>query len=169
MYGDPVAIILPLKCIDIQNKVTMDIANIPSVLDVFSFINNFLLVKKSQYYGKTEQEVETIITKQLREQYGELNVHRQYSVGGFLGLKCDIDLFDSKCCGIELKLAKQLSVSSSAKERLIGQAVYYSKRCYQNKLIILIIGTKKEYNTSLKEVQNFLEELGVYFIYKEVE
>lgn len=169
MHGGLVAIILPLKCIDIQNKVTMDISNIPSVHDVFSFINNLLLVKRSQYYGKTEHEVENIIVKQLREQYGEMNVHRQYSVGGFLGLKCDIDLFDSKCCGIELKLAKQLAISSSAKERLIGQAVYYSKRCYQKRLIILIIGTKKEYNTSLKEIQDFLEELGVFFIYKVVE
>lgn len=169
MHGGLVAIMLPLKCIDIQNKVTMDISNIPSVHDVFSFINNLLLVKRSQYYGKTEHEVENIIVKQLREQYGEMNVHRQYSVGGFLGLKCDIDLFDSKCCGIELKLAKQLAISSSAKERLIGQAVYYSKRCYQKRLIILIIGTKKEYNTSLKEIQDFLEELGVFFIYKVVE
>ena len=142
---------------------------IPSISEVLAYLSNCLTVKKTQYYGKTERDVENVIAKQLREQYGEMNIHRQYSVGGFLGLKCDIDLFDSKCCGIELKLAKQLSASSSAKERLIGQAVYYSKRCYQNKLITLIVGTKKEYDTSLKEVRDFLDELGVYFIFKEVE
>lgn len=143
--------------------------NIPTLSDVVLYIENNLIVKKTQYYGKTEREVENVIAKQLREQYGEMNVHRQYSVGGFLGLKCDIDLFDSKCCGIELKLAKQLSDNSSAKERLIGQAIYYSKRCYQDKLIVLVVGTRKEYDTSLKEAQDFLDELGVYFIFKEVE
>ncbi|MBR3712023.1 MAG: AAA family ATPase, partial [Bacteroidales bacterium] len=100
---------------------------IPTVNDVIDFINTKLVVKKHQYYGKAESEVEYIIAKQLREEYDATNVHRQHSVGGFFGLKCDLDLFDSKCCGIELKLAKQISGNSSAYERLIGQAVYYSK------------------------------------------
>lgn len=141
---------------------------IPTIEEVQSFIEEGLVIKKNQFYGKSEREIETIITKQLREQYGDVNIHRQYSVGGFLSLKCDIDLFDSKCCGIELKLAKKLS-NSGSKERLIGQAIYYSKRCYQNKLIVLVVGTKKEYDTSLKEVQQFLKELGVHFMYKEIE
>lgn len=138
---------------------------IPSVNEVVLFLRDILVVKKQQY--KTERAVETIVTNQLRETFGDVNVHRQYNVGGFLSLKCDIDLFDSKCCGIELKLAKQL-IGSYAKERLIGQAIYYSKRCYQEKLIILVIGSKKEYDTSLKEVQLFLQDLGIHFIYKEL-
>lgn len=142
--------------------------DIPSMEEVIGYINSKLQIKKFQYYGKTETEVERIIAKQLRGHYGDNNVHQQYSVGGFLNLKCDIDLFDSKCCGIELKLASQLK-SSSAKERLIGQAVYYSKRCYQNRQIVLVVGTKKEYDTTIKEVQDFLEEFGVIFIYKEIE
>ena len=141
---------------------------IPTIEDVLSFLTAGLVIKKTQFYGKSESEIENLITKQLREQYGEMNIHRQYSVGGFLSLKCDIDLFDSKCCGIELKLAKQLK-NSSAKERLIGQVIYYSKRCYQGKLIVLVVGTQKEYDTSLQEVQEFLSELGAYFVYKEIE
>lgn len=143
----------------------------PTVKEVIAFINEGITVKKSQYSGpnKTERDVENVIAKQLRGHYGDVNIHQQYSVGGFLSLKCDIDLFDSQCCGIELKLAKQLLNKSSAKERLLGQALYYSKRCYQNRLIVLVVGTKKEYDTSLKEVQLFLQELGVFFVYKEVE
>lgn len=142
--------------------------SIPTLEDVISFLEEGLVVKRSQYNRHNERSIEGIITDQLREQYGDINVHRQYNVGGFLSLKCDVDLFDSKCCGIELKLARQLT-DSSTKERLIGQAVYYSKRCYQNKLIVLVVGTKKEYDTSLKEVQMFLKDLGVCLLYKEVE
>lgn len=141
----------------------------PNTDDIAHFINEYLIVKKSQYYGKEEKDVQNVIVKQLRNEFGVTNVHSQYNVGGFLGLKCDIDLFDSKCCGIELKLAKQIAGNkNSAYERLIGQVVYYSKRCYDDKLIVLVIGTSKEYDTTLKEVQNFIESLGVRFIFKEV-
>ncbi|MBR4328058.1 MAG: hypothetical protein IKP73_21275 [Bacteroidales bacterium] len=146
-----------------ENKPT-----IPTVNDVIDFINTKLVVKKHQYYGKAESEVEYIIAKQLREEYDATNVHRQHSVGGFFGLKCDLDLFDSKCCGIELKLAKQISGNSSAYERLIGQAVYYSKRCYKDNLIVLVVGKDTEYGSSLKEVEGILEELGIHFVYKVV-
>ena len=142
--------------------------NIPTVNDVISFLNDKLMVKKHQYYGKYETDVEYVIAKQLREEFGSTNIHRQYAVGGFLGLKCDLDLFDGKCCGVELKLAKQIIGNSTAYERLLGQAVYYSKRCYKNNLIVLVVGTAKEYVTTLKEVQAFLEDMGVRFVYKEV-
>ncbi len=141
--------------------------NCPSVEDVKNYIRRNVKVSKSQY--REEKTVENIIAKQLKEKYGATNVHQQYSVGGFLGLKCDIDLFDGKSCGIELKLAKQLSEgSAAAKERLIGQAVYYSRRCYKGKLIVLVVGTKSEYDSTIKEVRNFLEEFGVHFMYKEL-
>lgn len=144
--------------------------NCPKVEEVISFIKRRVTVAKSQY--KEEKNVENIIAKQLREKYGATNVHQQYSVQGFLGLKCDIDLFDSKCCGIELKLAKQLSASSgaAAKERLIGQAVYYSRRQYKGKLIVLVVGTANEKkDAALSEVEKFLLELGIYYIYKEIQ
>ncbi|MBR3714222.1 MAG: hypothetical protein IKQ30_01720 [Bacteroidales bacterium] len=141
---------------------------IPTVRDIISFINDKLVVKKHQYYGKCETDVENVIAKQLREEYGSTNIHRQYAVGGFLGLKCDLDLFDGKCCGIELKLAKQIVGNSSAYERLLGQALYYSKRCYKENLIVMVVGTAKEFVSTLKEVQSFLEDMGVRFVYKEV-
>lgn len=141
----------------------------PSINDVIYFLKEILVIKKTQYYGdKEEKDVENVIAKQLREEYGTTNVHTQYSVGGFLGLKCDIDLFNSRCCGIELKLAKQIKGNSSAYERLIGQIVYYSKRCYNDRLIVLVVGTAKDYDATLKEVQNFIESLGIHFVFKEI-
>lgn len=142
--------------------------SIPSIDDIISFIHEKLVIKKHQYYGKAEDEVEYYIAKQLREEYGNTNVHRQHSVGGYFGLKCDLDLFDSKCCGIELKLAKQILGNSSSYERMIGQAVYYSRRCYKDNLIVLIVGTPSEYTATLKEVQDIIESLGVRFVFKQV-
>ena len=142
----------------------------PDMEEVVSFIKSHVTIAKSQY--KEEKNVENIIAKQLREKYGATNVHQQYSVGGYLGLKCDIDLFDSKCCGIELKLAKQLSATSgaAAKERLIGQAVYYSRRHYKGKLIVLVVGTANEKkDAALSETARFLQELGVHYVYKEIQ
>ena len=145
----------------------MEYTTIPDITEIKYFIKEHLVLKKSQYYGKEERDVENTITKQLRDKFGDTNVHSQYSVGGFLALKCDIDLFDSSC-GIELKLAKQIKKKSNAYERLIGQVVYYSKRCYKDKLIIVVIGSSKDYDATLKEVKEFIESLGVHFIFKEV-
>ena len=50
-------------------------------------------------------------------------VHSQYSVGGNLGLKVDVDVNES--VGIEIKLAKQIESSTANMMRLFGQAVYY--------------------------------------------
>ncbi len=143
---------------------------IPSIKDVIFFLEEILVIKKSQYYGsyKEEKDVENVIAKQLCGEYGMTNVHTQYSVGGLLGLKCDIDLFDSKCCGIELKLAKQIVGNSSAYERLIGQVVYYSKNRYKDRLIVLVVGTPNEKDPTLDEVQKIIESLGAHFVFKEV-
>jgi hypothetical protein len=96
---------------------------------VSEFLKNNVIVKKSQY--TEEKNVENIISKQLNAEFGK--VHQQYSIGGFLGLKCDIDLHDGKV-GIEVKLAKLLTTSSI--ERLFGQSLYYSRRTYKQNLIV---------------------------------
>lgn len=128
---------------------------------VSDFIKNNLIVKKSQY--TEEKNVENVIAKQLNAEFGK--VHQQYSIGGFLGLKCDIDLHDGKV-GIEVKLAKLLTTSSI--ERLFGQSLYYSRRTYKQNLIVLIVGTEKQYNRILDEVSDILNEIGVKFIYLQV-
>lgn len=147
--------------------------NIPSVEDIINFIHEEIRAPRYAYYREDnpEKAMENALAKQFAEKYGKHNVTQQYSVGGFLSLKCDIDLFDRKCCGIELKLAKQLKNSATAMQRVIGQVVYYSRRCYQNSgLILLIVGPEKELDSKLNELRTFIEEFpNTYFVYKQVE
>jgi hypothetical protein len=75
-----------------------------------------------------------------------------------------LDLGDGQV-GIELKLANQLSNSSSNIERLLGQVLYYSKRTYKENLIVIVVGLEKEYDLKIKELQNIIEEQKVYFYY----
>jgi hypothetical protein len=128
--------------------------------EVFEKLQN-LQIKKSQYTD--EKNVEKVIFDQLEIFYRD-QVHRQYNIQGYLGLKCDIDLGDGQV-GIELKLANKLSNSSSNIERLLGQVLYYSKRTYKENLIVIVVGLEKEYDLKIKELQSIIEEQKVYFFY----
>lgn len=128
------------------------------VSSVVSVLEN-IEIKKSQY--TTEKNVENIIAKALELVFFH-KTHQQYSIGGFLALKVDIDLGDGQV-GIEIKLAKELSTSSI--ERLFGQVLYYSKRRYKENLIVLIVGTEKEYTQIIREVEAIVEEQNVTFCY----
>lgn len=67
--------------------------------------------------------------------------------------------------------AKQLKNSAAAIQRVIGQVVYYSRRCYQeNGLILLVVDTEKELDSKLEELRKFVEEFpNIYFVYKQAE
>lgn len=134
--------------------------NKPTLDGLATFLENKIVVKVSQY--TTEKNVENVIAKQLKEQYGI--VHQQYNIGGFLGLKCDIDLYNGNL-GIELKLAKELLKSATNIERLFGQAIYYNHRCYNGNLIILVVGRKKDCTPQMREIKSLIEELGVKFVF----
>ncbi len=135
--------------------------------EVKSFIEDSLSVRRATYY-KGEKAVEKEIIKQMQEHFGSENVDSQHSVGGFLNLKCDIDLFDGMC-GIELKVTKDLE-KATVLQRVLGQVFYYSQRQYnKSSLVLLIIGTATELNPKLKELKDFVEQIeGVHFIYKQV-
>lgn len=128
--------------------------------DVITVLEN-TKIRRSQY--TTEANVESIISKALSENFGK--VHRQYSIGGFLPLKVDVDINDGQV-GIEIKLAKNLDTACI--ERLFGQVLYYSRRTYKKNLIVLIVGTPKEHTTVIKEVSSICEEQGIFFHYLNV-
>lgn len=115
-------------------------------------------VNLSQY--TTEKNVENILSESLKKHF---EVHRQYNIGGFLGLKIDIDVEET--VGIEIKLAKELT--ANVMERLLGQVVYYSRRKYQQKLIVVIVGTAKEHdNRAVEELKDIIQsDLGIEFLY----
>ena len=49
-------------------------------------------------------------------------------------------------------------------QRLIGQAVYYKKRFYDQNLLVVIAG-KTNISSSIKELIDFIEEFGIEVIY----
>lgn len=118
-------------------------------------------VRKTQY--TTEKNVENIVSKVLNAHFGYLK--QQYHIGGYLGLKVDIDLGDGKV-GIEVKLAKDLT--TTAIQRLFGQVLYYSRRVYKSNLIVLIVGTEKQETQIIKEVQSIIAEQGIHYLYLKV-
>ena len=114
-----------------------------------------------------EAKVQNNLLKQLKGLYGDHNVHKQYSIGGCWGLKSDLDLFSGQI-GIELKVAEQLKGASNV-ERLIGQVVMYTQNQYKpNNFIVLVVGKEKEYNSSMKEIENIITKLGVKFVFKAI-
>lgn len=125
-------------------------------------------IQEINIYSKnypSEKECEDTILKHLRNKSGYKNVHRQFSVGGNLALKIDLDIDER--IGIEIKLAEELMNASNA-QRLLGQALYYSRRKYNQNIIIVVIGpTKLQKDPMLKEIQILIEvDLGLNFMYK---
>jgi hypothetical protein len=114
----------------------------------------------------SEKECEQTILKHLRAKSGYNNVHQQYSVGGNLALKIDLDIDER--IGVEIKLADQLIDNASNAQRLLGQVLYYSKRKYQYNVIVLVIGASKLQNDPLiKELASLIEnDLNLTFLYK---
>lgn len=124
--------------------------------DVIAILDE-IKITEAQY--TTEKNIEKIISDKIDDYF---DVHRQYNIGGFLGLKIDIDVNES--VGIELKLAKELTTTNI--ERLLGQVLYYSRRKYKSKLIVVIVGSAKEANSRIiEELQDIIEEQDVNFYF----
>lgn len=134
--------------------------------EVKLFIKDSLSIRRSVYY-KGEKAVEKEMVKQMREHFSGQMIASQYSVGGFLNLKCDIDVYNGQC-GIELKIAKELE-NAATLQRVLGQVFYYAQRRYKDTgLILLIVGTAAELNPKLDELKEYVEQIpGVQFIYKQ--
>jgi hypothetical protein len=141
-----------------------DLFNSVSRDSVFETLENFK-IKKVDYTD--EKNIQKVVSDYLDKHFTN-KVHREYNVGGFLGLKIDIDINDGKV-GVEIKILKNLN--SSSYERLLGQVIYYKKRKYDERLIILIVGTNSEYKENvqkIKELSDIIEDLDVKFLYLNV-
>lgn len=116
-------------------------------------------IQISPHQVKTEKNVETIIVEALRKVFD--------GVHGHLGLKSDIDIGNGEV-GIELKLASALQGSAAAVQRLFGQAIFYSKRCYNEDLLVVIVGAPKfKKEPSMNEIMDFLEDIGINVLFIE--
>lgn len=111
---------------------------------------------------KTEKDAEEVISHHLLNHYRD--VMTQYNLGGMLGLKIDIDINDGKF-GIEVKLVDSLLKNSSEIFRMIGQAVYYTKKRYGSNFILAIVGTRDDLDEPIaREAFNFVETIGVRIV-----
>jgi len=84
-----------------------------SANEVADFLSEELIVKYR--HCKTEKILNAHITNELYDYFGE-QVTSEYNIGGFFGLKKDIDINNGKI-GIELKLAKSVLKSSESQRR----------------------------------------------------
>ncbi|MBR2450720.1 MAG: hypothetical protein IKB40_04440 [Paludibacteraceae bacterium] len=150
--------------IDIHN--TISLTDVVNALKTIEFPTTIL--REPKYAGETKEgKIQKCIFKYLQSVYGNVNVKTEYSVGGYWGMRSDIDLFNGQV-GIELKVAEQL-LNATHVERLIGQVVYYTKRRYTtNNLIVLVVGREKEYGAPMKEIETIIESLGCTFLFKTV-
>ncbi len=111
---------------------------------------------------KTEKDAEEAISQHLLNYYRD--VMTQYNLGGMLGLKIDIDINDGKF-GIEVKLVDSLLKNSSEIFRMIGQAVYYTKKRYGSNFILAVVGTRDDLDEPIaREAFNFVETIGVRIV-----
>ena len=137
---------------DNSKEVPLNPENVKTVLE------NLIIIKRRL---TSEKDFEKFVSDELIKIFGRDQVHRQFSVGGFLALKTDIDIGNGQV-GIELKIADNLSATDM--QRVIGQVVYYKKRFYSDNLIVFI-ASKSKINPTIKEMKDFIEELGVTVIF----
>jgi hypothetical protein len=126
--------------------------------NVITVLENLVVLKRRL---TSEADLERFIATQLAYVFGKEKLSTQYSVGGFLALKTDIDVGNGQV-GIELKIADNLSATDM--QRLIGQVIYYKKRFYNNNLLVFIAG-RNSISSHFRELIDFIEELGVKVLY----
>lgn len=141
------------------NSIFGSSVSLDSVLEILEGIN------LSPNQLKSEKTVEKLIASELASEFGANNVHQQYSIPGYFGMKVDLDIGDGEV-GVELKLASALDNSVANVQRLFGQAIYYKKRQYGESLIIAIVGNSKlQEKPFMQEIKKHLNEIGVEYVY----
>ena len=103
----------------------------------------------------TEKAFEKALYTYLDSKFN--SVDTQVSIGGVKALKIDLDLGNGQV-GLELKLAEKV-ITSSEKQRLIGQMHDYTTKRYKpENFILAVVGNKKlRTDTIMKEVKQLVE------------
>lgn len=140
----------------------------PTAEEVVDYLDAIPLTRQK---CRDEKQAETHIQKMLKsaldEDFTEIKVHTQYSVGGNRGLKIDIDIAED--VGIEIKMAKQLIANATNLQRLVGQVVYYKRKMYGKDLIVLVVGSEEnESNPDIIDLSEIIVDLNVWYHYKVV-
>lgn len=111
---------------------------------------------------KTEKDAEAEIGDHLSRYFKD--VMSQYNLGGYLGLKVDLDINDGNF-GVEVKLTDSFFKSTSEIFRLFGQAIYYTKKRYGNNFIVAIAGSVHDLDEPVfREAISFLNSIQIQHI-----
>lgn len=120
-----------------------------------------LLIPKRKL--SSEADLEKFTATYLSKIFGKERVHRQFSVGGFLALKTDLDIGNGQV-GVELKVTNKLTATEM--QRMIGQIVYYQKRFYGDNLLVLL-ASRQPVSAVQAELISFMEELGTAVVFNQ--
>jgi hypothetical protein len=112
---------------------------------------------------RTEADAERALESALRQQFAAVST--QYSVGGYLGYRIDIDLGDG-IVGVEVKLAESVVSSASEAYRTLGQALVYDRRRYRGTVIVALVGADAiRQQPAFAEIEGFLGEMGAHPVF----
>ncbi len=112
---------------------------------------------------RSEADVEEAVAEYLGRRFQA--VCEQYSIGGMLGLKIDVDIGDGQV-GVELKLADSILGNTNEFHRLIGQAIYYDRRRYRGNLVICVAGQHDDAEDPLlRDLFTLLESYNITCVY----
>ena len=132
---------------------------VPTFENVYGKLKEIVLSRKKI---RSEKDAESDIRDNLSLCFRD--VVPQYNLGGYLGLKVDLDINDGSF-GIEVKLTESFFRNTSEIFRVFGQAVYYTKKRYGNRFIVAIVGTTNDLEEPIfREAASFLNSIGIQHI-----
>lgn len=138
-----------------------------SVAPTIDSIRNFLRGLDDSYRPiLDEADAEWFVASALADHFR--SVRTQQPVPGHFGHRIDIDIQNGSF-GVEIKLASAIVDNSSEAYRLLGQALYYNRRRYARRLLVLIVGPRVlERHPIVIEVIDLLGVIGVAGTYLRV-
>jgi hypothetical protein len=132
----------------------------PPTVDTVAEVLRTIVVPRRE--AQVEEDAEWFIDSILDQHFTP--VAHQYSIGGYLGTKIDVDLGNGTV-GVEIKLAASLSKSTEV-HRMLGQAYHYDRRRYSGNLIVAVVGTPEDLSDPLlKEMAELLEALRIACVF----
>jgi hypothetical protein len=135
-----------------------------AVATTIESIRNFIVSLSGSYRSiASEADAECFLASALSDHFAD--VRTQAPVPGRFGHRIDIDIQNGRF-GVEVKLASAITESSSEAYRLLGQAVYYDRRRYAGRLLVVIVGPEElRRHPIVVEVGDLLGVLGVADLY----
>jgi hypothetical protein len=127
-------------------------------------IRDFVVTLSGSYRSiASEADAEWVLASALADHFPD--VRRQAQVPGQFGHRIDIDIQNGQF-GVEVKWAPALIESSSEAYRSLGQAVYYDRRRYAGRLLVVIVGPEHlRQHPVVVEVGDLLGALAVSCVY----